>query len=102
MVRFATQKYSFMRKSHINAAPWLKRVGIIYCIDGSYTYFELPDNLKEYTVITPELCDKFRPVARQITARLHAISWSRMARCKEPLTEDEARNLVDIGVTIFL
>ena len=76
IVRFATCKHHFMRAAHRNIDVWLKVKQIEYTSARNAVYFELPDYMTRYTIITKELMERLAPFAREIKRQLSAISWS--------------------------
>jgi hypothetical protein len=102
MVRFATKPYSFMRMGHRGIAPWLTHKKIEYTIKDRYVYFELPEDLQEYTVVTSELAKAVGPLGREVKRLMSALSWTQMAKVRQPLSEQEIACLVENNIQVIL
>ena len=102
MVRFASRPFCFMRVAHCHAAYWLRSRGIEYSLNNNKVFFELPEEMTKYTEITENLVKEMAPFATQIKRGLHALSYTKMARFRDPLTYREAELLMSIGVALTL
>ena len=102
MVRFASKPYGFMRVSHNAVVPWLELKGIQYTTNKSLVYYELPPDLQKYQRISPEVAAEIRPLATEVKKRLAALVWTKMAKQRAKLTEEELTLLVEAGIPIIL
>ena len=104
MVRFASAPHRWMRKSHSDIIPWLDKKGIEYVRGkhSSMVYYSLPEELAKYEVISKEIAKEVAPLALHLKRALSSLQYTRMSRVRQPLSEEEYRNLAEEGIPLIL
>lgn len=95
LVRFATRSYSFMRVGHKTIIPWLNARGILYTSKGNRVFFELPEDLRRYTVVDQKLCDELRILSRELKKALHALSYMEARKFRDRMSMDEITLMIE-------
>lgn len=91
-----------MRVAHRGISPWLIMENIPFLPERARIYFVLPDHMERYTLITKPLCEELAPFATEVKRRLMALSFSRMGKVRQPLSEEELRLMAEAGIPIIL